>query len=82
MLLRALDAQVAAGKASVAVHRRRRELLGVYDSWIAEAAQESPGEVIPIEHLVGIQYAAILATAALLQPGATAPATAAPKPGG
>ncbi|KPI16371.1 peptidase M14 carboxypeptidase A [Actinobacteria bacterium OK074] len=63
MLLRALAAETGAGSATAEVHRNARELLAVYEGWQEQAAAWV-GEPLPIAALAGIQYAAILATAA------------------
>lgn len=62
MLLRALDAEVAAGTATVEVRRRHRELLDVYATWEREA-EPVTGDPIPVATLAGVQYGALLAAA-------------------
>lgn len=62
MLLRALDGELAIGNGTPTIRAEHAKLQALYDSWVAEAATTT-AEVIPIEKLVGVQYAAILATA-------------------
>ncbi|MGW4032988.1 M14 family zinc carboxypeptidase [Streptomyces sp. NPDC004838] len=62
MLLRALNAELAAGTATPEVRRCHRELLAVYETWEREA-EPVTGDPIAISTLAGIQYAALLAAA-------------------
>ena len=74
MLLRALDVECAAGTAPAEVRRLRDELEGAYAVWQAEAETGTPDAwPIPIATLVGVQYGAVLAAAAALAAGETAP---------
>jgi hypothetical protein len=70
MLVRALEGEVAAGIAPVAVRRAAADLRVSYDQWIAESDAVTGLEVFPVERLVGVQYASTLAMAALLAGGA------------
>lgn len=63
MLLRALGAEVGAGTATPEVRRCHRDLLAVLEQWEAQA-EATAGRPLPVSALAGIQYAAILATAA------------------
>ncbi|GAB2448895.1 hypothetical protein HD599_001908 [Conyzicola lurida] len=63
MLLRALQAEIVAGVAPVAVHRLAAELDTLYTRWQTDAAAADTADVIPINKLVGVQYGAILAAA-------------------
>ncbi|WP_199566519.1 M14 family zinc carboxypeptidase, partial [Streptomyces corynorhini] len=62
MLLRALDAELAAGTATPTVRAAHRELLATYTAWQDEA-EPATGDPIPIPALAGIQYAVLLAAA-------------------
>ncbi|PSL39290.1 zinc carboxypeptidase [Labedella gwakjiensis] len=66
MLVRALEGEVAAGIAPVPVRRAAAELRTAYDEWIAESDDVTGLEVLPVEKLVGVQYASTLVMAALL----------------
>lgn len=66
MLVRALEAEVVAGIAPVEVRRAAAGLRTAYDEWIAESDGVVGLEVLPVEKLVGVQYASTLAMAALL----------------
>jgi hypothetical protein len=66
MLVRALEAEVVAGVAPVPVRRAYAELRAAYDEWLAESDALEGLEVLPVERLVGVQYASTLAMAALL----------------
>jgi hypothetical protein len=66
MLVRALEAEAVAGIAPVEVRRAAAELRVAYDEWIAESNAVEGLEVLPVEKLVGVQYASTLAMAALL----------------
>jgi hypothetical protein len=69
MLVRALAAEVVSGIAPVPVRRAYTELKAAYDEWIAESDALGGLNVLPIERLVGVQYASTLAMAALLKQG-------------
>ncbi|MFI1396034.1 M14 family zinc carboxypeptidase [Streptomyces sp. NPDC020681] len=73
ILLRALEAEIGAGVAAPEVRRCHRELLAVRERWEAQA-EATAGRPIPISTLAGIQYAAILATAATTIESEGAPA--------
>jgi hypothetical protein len=66
MLLRALDAELAAGNLRPAVRGTRAALAERYAAWCAEATAVTPAEPIPIRSLVATQYAAVAAAAAHL----------------
>jgi hypothetical protein len=66
MLVRALEAEVVAGIAPVEVRRAHAALAETYDRWIAESDAVDGISVLPVERLVGVQYASTLAMAALL----------------
>jgi hypothetical protein len=66
MLVRALEAEVVAGIAPVEVRRAHAALSKTYDGWIAESDAVDGIAVLPVERLVGVQYASTLAMAALL----------------
>ena len=66
MMLRALEAEVVAGVATAELCRLAERMGELYDSWQAEEAAVAAAEVIPIASLVGVQYGAILASAAHL----------------
>jgi hypothetical protein len=51
------------------VRRAYTELKAAYDEWIAESDALGGLDVLPIERLVGVQYASTLAMAALLKQG-------------
>jgi hypothetical protein len=65
ILLRALEAQTKAGLASPDLRRLAGELEGVYAEWLSAPSIADDAEVIPISRLVGVQYGAILAAAAI-----------------
>lgn len=69
MLVRALEAEVAAGIAPVEVRRAHAALRATYDEWIAESDAVDGIAVLPVERLVAVQYASTLAMAALLASG-------------
>ncbi|MBN9184922.1 M14 family zinc carboxypeptidase [Microbacterium sp.] len=73
MLLRALEAQTVAGLASADLRRRTAELASLYQDWLNTPSIADDAEVIPISRLVGVQYGAILAAAAIGadEPGAS-----------
>ncbi|MBN9171766.1 MAG: peptidase M14 [Microbacterium sp.] len=73
MLLRALEAQTLAGLASPDLRRRTAELASLYRDWLNTPSIADDAEVIPISRLVGVQYGAILAAAAIGadEPGAS-----------
>lgn len=62
MLLRALEAECAAGVAHDTVRRERDAFRRVYDDWVAEAEQV-PLDTLPLADLVGVQLDALLAAA-------------------
>ncbi|MGW6457076.1 M14 family zinc carboxypeptidase [Streptomyces sp. NPDC055078] len=62
MLLRALNAELAAGTATPEVRRCHEELLATYEIWEREADPVT-GEPIAISTLAGIQYGVLLAAA-------------------
>jgi hypothetical protein len=64
MLLRALDAELAAGNGTPVIRHRHAELAEVYDGWVAEAEAVTSSEPIPLGTLAAVQYAAILAASA------------------
>ncbi|GAA0956569.1 M14 family zinc carboxypeptidase [Frigoribacterium faeni] len=66
MLLRALEAESAAGTATAPLRRLADETAALYATWQAAAAAVDRAEVIPIASLVGVQYGAVLAAAAHL----------------
>ncbi|MDM8084392.1 M14 family zinc carboxypeptidase [Cellulomonas cellasea] len=66
MLLRALDAEVAAGTATARVRRLRERMAEVYDAWTAEADAVEGLEVLDVNRLVGVQLGAALALARCL----------------
>jgi hypothetical protein len=70
MLLRGLDAEIGIGNATAAIRRHRQALAEVYDRWSEEAESAGGAEPIPIQHLVAIQYGAILAGARHAHPWA------------
>lgn len=62
MLLRAVESEAARGAAPAELHRVRNELVELYAGWQQEAArQQTELTQIPINRLVGVQYAATLA---------------------
>lgn len=66
MLVRAINAEVAAGVAPTELRLIGAELSRVYEEWIEESETVRGIEVLPIEKLVGVQYASTLAVAARL----------------
>ncbi|MGG7508078.1 M14 family zinc carboxypeptidase [Plantibacter sp. YIM 135249] len=74
MLLRAFEAETAAGTAPAELRRITEELLGQYEGWQAEPNPGAAASVIPVASLVGVQYGAVLAAAAVLvrRPGTEA----------
>jgi hypothetical protein len=78
MLLRALEAQTAAGLASPDLRRLTEQLDALYEEWLHTPSIADDAKVIPISRLVGVQYGAILAAAAI---GADGRAPAADGPG-
>ncbi|MFJ6453940.1 M14 family zinc carboxypeptidase [Paenarthrobacter sp. NPDC091669] len=66
MLLRALQAEVSAGIAPLEVRHAHAKLSATYEDWLSEAQSVKDVEVLPIEKLVGVQYASTLAMAALV----------------
>ncbi|MFJ6074507.1 M14 family zinc carboxypeptidase [Streptomyces sp. NPDC093065] len=73
MLLRALNAELAAGTATPEVRGCHRELLAAYETWEREADRVT-GEPIAISTLAGIQYGALLAAADHARAGDTSAA--------
>ncbi|RWZ51552.1 peptidase M14 [Labedella phragmitis] len=69
MLVRAFEAEVVAGIAHVEVRRAHAALRATYDEWIAESDAVEGIAVLPVERLVGVQYASTLAMAGLLAGG-------------
>ncbi|WP_283135180.1 M14 family zinc carboxypeptidase [Rhizohabitans arisaemae] len=63
ILLRALNGELAIGNGTPAIRAHARALDEVYTRWCDEAETGSGDEIIPIRHLVAIQYGAILAGA-------------------
>jgi hypothetical protein len=63
ILLRALDAEIAAGNATPAIRACHARLAPRYAAWCERAETELVAEPIEIAKLVAIQYAAILASA-------------------
>lgn len=66
MLLRALDAEVSAGTAPLTLRRLCAGFAKTYESWLAEADAVSGLTTLPIDQLVGVQFASTLEIAALL----------------
>lgn len=66
MLVRALAAEVVAGTAPAPLRRLHAEAAALYDEWQAQAAELQGTELLPIARLVGVQYGAVLTSAALL----------------
>lgn len=65
MLLRALEAQTNAGLASAGLRRLTARLDSLYTEWLTAPSIADDAVVIPISRLVGVQYGAILAAAAV-----------------
>ena len=63
ILLRALDAELAAGSATPTIRARRADFGALYATWCEQAERELEAKPVEIGKLVAIQYAAILATA-------------------
>ncbi|TDO52552.1 zinc carboxypeptidase [Kribbella sp. VKM Ac-2527] len=62
MLVRAIDGEIARGSAAAGLHPLAKRLGAVYREWQDEAATLEPElHRVPINHLVGVQYAATLA---------------------
>ncbi|MDM8084377.1 M14 family zinc carboxypeptidase [Cellulomonas cellasea] len=66
VLLRALDAEVTAGVATVRVRRLRQRLARIVDGWAAEADRVEGLATLDIARLVGVQLGATLAMARCL----------------
>lgn len=64
ILRRALDAELAAGNLTPAIRAQAAALADTHTAWCAEAEAGAAQELIPIRHLVAIQYGAVLAGAA------------------
>ncbi|RZQ61198.1 M14 family zinc carboxypeptidase [Amycolatopsis suaedae] len=68
MLLRQLDAELAAGNATPAIRTEHARLSRLFDDWHARAHEFAPGETIPLRTLARVQLgAALLAVDALNQ---------------
>ncbi|TYB47384.1 hypothetical protein FXF51_58220 [Nonomuraea sp. PA05] len=65
ILLRGLDAELAAGNRAASIGRTRELVAAAYERWLATDAAAAH-EVIPIRSLVATQYAATIAAAAHL----------------
>lgn len=65
MLLRLLDAE----SADPAVAAERTRFAPVFDDWCAAIRKDAPGHLIPIADLVGVQAAAVVATAVRIRDG-------------
>lgn len=63
MMLRALDGEIGVGHGTPTIRQQRKRLEEIYQEWLAEAAESTQADLIPIRKLVGVQYGAILATA-------------------
>lgn len=63
-LLRALESEVCAGLAKVEVRRAAADLEQVWTAWLEERLSEERPEGIPLAHVAGVQYGAILGVAA------------------
>jgi hypothetical protein len=62
MLVRAIDGEIARGSAAAALHPLAHRLREIYREWQDEAATlDDELHTVPINHLVGVQYAATLA---------------------
>jgi hypothetical protein len=62
MLVRAIDGEIARGSAAAALHPLAKRLHAHYREWQDEAMTlDSELHRVPINHLVGVQYAATLA---------------------
>ncbi|GAA4623777.1 M14 family zinc carboxypeptidase [Cellulomonas oligotrophica] len=61
MLLRALEAEVAAGVATARTCAAHGRMLRLWEEWTAEAAAVQGLQVLPVEHLVGVQLGATFA---------------------
>lgn len=67
MLLRALDAEVAAGVATARVRRVHDRMAALYADWAEEARAGTEGlRVLDVHRLVGVQYGATLALSRLI----------------
>lgn len=64
MLYRALQAEVIAGTAAPQVRHAAQEIAGHLHGWYAEAAGVTGLITWPVEKLVGVQYASLVAVAA------------------
>jgi hypothetical protein len=63
MLLRVLDAELAAGNVRVAVRETRARFARTFAGWLEEDARHLPGPAVPIRGPVAVQLGAIVATA-------------------
>jgi hypothetical protein len=62
MLVRAIDGEIARGSAAAELHPLAKRLRALYRAWQDEALTLEPQlHRVPINHLVGVQYAATLA---------------------
>lgn len=66
MLLRALNAEVCAGTAHPNLRRLCDDFEESYEAWLAEADAVRELTTLPVEQLVGVQFASTLEVAALL----------------
>jgi hypothetical protein len=66
MTLQALQAECAAGVAPAALRRLTARLAARFEEWAAQARAADRSEPIPIGRVVGVQYGAVLAGAALV----------------
>jgi len=66
MLLRALDAELAAGNVAASVRAARAEHAARFDRWAADADAAMPSRPAPIERLVAAQLATVLTAARAL----------------
>ncbi|SDS03818.1 M14 family zinc carboxypeptidase [Microlunatus soli] len=70
MLVRAVASEVGRGAAPADLHRVHRDLVELYSGWQREAAAGEPDlRQVPINRLVGVQYAATLALLQARQAG-------------
>ncbi|MEU6641912.1 M14 family zinc carboxypeptidase [Saccharomonospora sp. NPDC046836] len=59
-LLRALNAEVAAGSAGVVVRRSAHDLERVWIGWLEQRLADEKTQGIPVKDVVGVQYGAVL----------------------
>ncbi|SEF18680.1 M14 family zinc carboxypeptidase [Jiangella alba] len=67
-LLRALNAEVAAGSAGVVVRRSAHDLERVWIGWLEQRLADEKTQGIPVEAVVGVQYGAVLGLVAHAPP--------------